>query len=194
MTTPQWANTELSSKLDEWIDAGESAELEFKVELPENRRKLAQEIAAMATSGGGHVLIGVSDEGSAVGLPLNDGGKRDEYFEQVQGIVDTIRPAVDAELNYAVLQSLTILVISIDKQSHPVFYVEQKPYIRDGRRSRAARPEEVVNCVWAHPSSEHKRELERLEALQIENSNRLHTQQMENIAAIGKKTRDSFLS
>lgn len=182
MTIPQWANAEISSQLDAWIAAGESAGLEFKAELPEQRRKLAQEIAAMATSGGGHVLIGVSDAGAVVGLTLTDGGERDDYIEQIQGIVDTVRPAVDAELDYAVTPSFTILVISIGKQSEPVFYVEHRPYIRDGRRSRPARPEEVVSCVWAHPSSEHKRELERI-----------HERQMANIVDCGERARDSFL-
>ncbi|QDT01202.1 AlbA family DNA-binding domain-containing protein [Adhaeretor mobilis] len=182
MSVPQWADEELSASLDSWIAEGESVSLEFKGELPDQRRKIAQEIAAMATSGGGSILMGVSDEGDVVGLPLADGGARDDYFEQIQGIVDTVRPSVAADLQYGVTQSQTILIISIPKQSDPVFYVEHRPYIRDGRRSRPARPEEVVASVWAHPSSEHKREMERI-----------HERQMANIVDGGQRARDSYL-
>ena len=182
MTVPQWADAEASESLDSWIEKGESASLEFKGKLPEQRRKLAQELAAMATAGGGRVLVGVSDDGTVVGLTLSDGGARDEYFEQIQGIVDMVQPSVNADLEFAVTQSKTILVISVGNQSDPVYYVEHRPYIRDGRRSRPARPEEVVSCVWAHPSSEHTRKLERLQE-----------QQMANIVDAGHRARDASL-
>ena len=56
----------------------------------------------------------------------------------------------------------------MQKQQHPVFYYEYRPYVRDGRRARPAEPNEVVKLVWAHPSSEHQRAIERLQEQQIQ--------------------------
>lgn len=46
---------------------------------------------------GGHLLIGVSDDGKAVGLQIFDPSQRDDFFEQVHGIVEMVRPCSACE-------------------------------------------------------------------------------------------------
>jgi predicted HTH transcriptional regulator len=51
-------------RLRSLLEAGESEHLEFKVSLPPER-EIARQLVALANSGGGTLLIGVSDEGGA---------------------------------------------------------------------------------------------------------------------------------
>lgn len=158
---PQWANLKASTDLPSWMEKGESSDLEFKKQIPEDKERLSREAAAMATSGGGKILLGVSDDGSLVGLRLTTGDERDAYIERVQGIVNIVQPPIDVDIEFAVHDSKTALVIDVLAQDHPVSYVAHRPYIRDGRRSRPARPHEVVERVSSHPSSDARRERER---------------------------------
>jgi hypothetical protein len=43
-----------------------------------------------------------------------------------------------------------------------VFYYEGRPYIRIGRKSRPATPEEVKARILAHPTAEHHKRMEDL--------------------------------
>jgi predicted HTH transcriptional regulator len=51
---------------------GERADVEFKTSLADGRR-LVETIAAMATSGGGTILVGVRDDGRPVGVSVGRG-------------------------------------------------------------------------------------------------------------------------
>jgi predicted HTH transcriptional regulator len=73
-----------------------------------------------------------------------------------------------AEILFAVEDNKQVLAIRIPPQDEPVFYYEYRPYVRDGRRSRPATPDEVKERVWAHPSSEFRREAERLKLQQMQ--------------------------
>ena len=73
-----------------------------------------------------------------------------------------------ADILFAVENDTPVLAIRIPPQDEPVFYYDYRPYIRDGRRSRPATPDEVKERVWAHPSSEFKRRMEDLKIKQAE--------------------------
>jgi hypothetical protein len=49
----------------------------------------------------------------------------------------------------------------------PIFYCNNIPYTRDQARSRPAYPEEVKELVWKHPSSNFKREEEKVKIEKI---------------------------
>jgi predicted HTH transcriptional regulator len=159
---PKWADQQLSDKLMEYCEAGESARMEFKGEFPEQSHKLAKEFAALGTSGGGLVLIGVNDNCELVGVDASNGDARDELIERVYGILSRVRPDLNAEPLFAFREGKVVLAVQILEQCEPVFYYDQRPYIRHGTRSRPATPAEVKECVWSHPSSEAQRERERL--------------------------------
>jgi ATP-dependent DNA helicase RecG len=57
---------------EELIAAGESASREFKSTLADSR-KLVETIAAMATIGGGVILVGVRDDGAVIGVEPGEG-------------------------------------------------------------------------------------------------------------------------
>src|SRR4051812_13462080 len=108
---PQWADVELSTQLSSIRAAGEGPTVEFKEQFPEQAHRLAQELAALGTSGGGALFIGINDNCELVGIDAQDGETRDAFFERVQGMISTIRPQLQADVLFAVEGEKTALVI-----------------------------------------------------------------------------------
>ena len=180
---PQWADAGLSQSLPSVRVAGESENTEFKEAFPEQAHRLAKEIAALATSGGGRLFLGVDDAGRVVGLAADTGQRRDELIERACSIARTVKPVPRCSFAFAVQDSNIVLVITVEKPDAPIYYYEYRPYLRDGRRSRPAEPEEVQELVWRHPSSEYKRRLERL---RIEGLERQSQESAERLAMISE--------
>jgi predicted HTH transcriptional regulator len=160
---PAWANVELSQDLPALRASGEGWDLEYKRELPAQAHEIATEIAAFATSGGGRILIGVSDTGELVGLDAASADAADKLRLRAQGILKNVRPGVKADVLVGSEDGKTVLYIRLGKQDEPIYYYDYRPYIRVGTMSRPAEPEEVKERVWAHPSSEFKRKTEEIE-------------------------------
>ena len=165
---PQWADTQLSANLPSVRDTGENSKVEFKEQFPDQAHRLAKELAAFGTSDGGVLYIGIKDNGDLLGIDALDGDSRDKAVERAHGIISTIKPDLLAKILFAVENDKPVLAISVPPQQEPVFYYEGRPYIRDGRRSRPAKPDEVKERVWAHPSSESKRRMEDLKIKEAE--------------------------
>ena len=165
---PRWANTELSEDLPSICEAGESTSVEFKEMFPEQLHKVAQELAALATSGGGILFVGINDNCEIVGVDVPDGDARDKLALRAQGIAESVCPDLKSDVLFAVHGEDTVLAIKIPKQVEPVFYYDYRPYIRDDRLSRRATPNEVKERVWSHPSAEHQRDLERIELQNVQ--------------------------
>lgn len=160
---PLWASKTLSDSLPTVREAGESKEVDFKREFPEQAHRLGKTVASMATSGGGKIYIGVEDDGELYGLNLQDGDARDDVIERSQSIKNSVNPRPEVTIEFAYEKEKTVLVIQVPKQKHPVYYYDGRPYLRDGRSSRIAEPHEVVELVWKHESSEHRKKLEELQ-------------------------------
>lgn len=180
MAVPKWADPEWSARLQDSIDSEEGNRIDFKEKLPEQISDIGKHVAAFATSGGGVILFGVRDDGSICGI-ANTLQDRDELESRVQGAANAVRPAVHFKtvFAWAVSEACPVLVLEInDKQDEPVFYSKHIPYIRDGRSSRPAEPDEVKALVWSHPSSEAKRE---------------HEKTIQRILESGQKNHEEFL-
>ena len=191
---PQWADTQLSDNLPSVREIGETSTVEFKERFPEQAHKLAQELAALGTSGGGILYIGINDNGDLVSIDAQDGDGRDDLFERAQGIISTLRPDLRADILFAVENDKTVLAIRIPSQDEPVFYCQYRPYIRDGRRSRPATPDEVKDRVWAHPSSDFKRRMEELTIQQAEAFQQTSQQRADQSAEHDRMFRESLYS
>jgi len=155
MSLPAWADEQLSVDLPQLRARGEGQHLEFKQEFPEQVSDLAKEIAAFATSNTGTILIGVSDAGDLVGLENVEGAPgRDTLLRRLEGICSgSIRPAVTPSAVWAIESSRIVLVITVPKGSEPVYYSQQRPYLRHITTSRPAEPHEVVDLVRQHLAS-----------------------------------------
>ncbi len=91
----------MSVEVSDLLRRGESAALEFKSSLSDSRR-IIETVAAMATIGGGVILVGVRPDGRPVGSELQDGDlerlvQRILAHTDPRLFVDLDRPEVDGE-------------------------------------------------------------------------------------------------
>jgi len=146
---PPWADAALSERLPILRAQGEGPHLEFKEQFPSNVRELGKEIAAFATSGGGTILVGVSDAGDLVGVPAASTPEgRDNLTQRLAGICSgTVKPAITPSVTFAIESNAPVLVIAVPEGSQPVYYCHHIPYGRHLTSSRPAEPHEVVDKV-----------------------------------------------
>jgi len=113
-------------------------------------RDIAKEVAALSSSDGGLVLIGVDDDGTVRGVPNADSATvRDDLCQRIVGICQKVDPPVRPRLSWAVANGLGVLAISVEKGSEPLYFVEQRPYIRHSTVSRPATAAEVAAAFAA---------------------------------------------
>ena len=79
----------------ELIESGEAASCEFKSTLSDSR-KVVETIAAMATIGGGVILIGVRDDGTVIGAELGEG----ELERLVQRVLAGTDPRIFIDVDH----------------------------------------------------------------------------------------------
>lgn len=150
MTIEPWADALLSVSLSRLAQSGESETVEFKRELPKQVRDLAKEIAAFATSGGGRILLGVADDGSIPGIEnAHDPAVRDDFERRIVGVCQIIDPPVRPRIGWASVVASGVLIVTVEKGSEPLYYVDARAYIRHGTVSRPATPTEVRAILTA---------------------------------------------
>jgi predicted HTH transcriptional regulator len=170
MTVAPWADAKISQMIPTWLASGEGQTIEFKSTFPEQAHTLSENVASFASRGDGVILLGVEKNGTAVGLEGPTEDKRDAHRRRAQSIAQTVKPFPKIECAIGEHNGLVIVVMVIGKQPEPVYYYSGRPYIRDGSVSRIAEPEEVKQFIWAHGSSEHKRNMENLLHQQLKDS------------------------
>lgn len=148
MTIEPWVDPLLSEALPRLAQRGEGETVEFKRELPKQARDLAKEIAAFASSGGGQLLLGVADDGSISGVAnAHDPAVRDDLERRIVGICEIIEPPVRPKIGWASTNGIGVLVITVEKGSESLYFVNGRAYIRHGPVSRPATPAEIRAAV-----------------------------------------------
>ena len=149
MTVPDWADENFSKELPVLRSRGEGQYLEYMESFPQQARELAKEIAAFATSNQGIILLGVSDSGDFVGMAdAKTSQGRDSLMRRIEGICrGTVKPAITPRVCFAVESTEVVLVILVPKGSQPLYYSENRPFLRHLSESRPAEPHEVVDLV-----------------------------------------------
>jgi hypothetical protein len=157
---PAWsgqANIEievdLTTEVELLVAEGESATTEFKRELPDSRESVInvmKTVAAFANGDGGTLLFGVDDEGGVVGVAVRD---RQEALDRVaQLIAAWVRPAADAESEFADLDGEQVLVVRVgrgDDAPYGVSTTERRIdyYVRRSGTTSPATPADVRRFV-----------------------------------------------
>jgi hypothetical protein len=146
---PNWADNNLSKELPVLRARGESQEIEYIEFFPKQAHDLGKEIAAFASSNPGTILIGVTDEGDLKGLDnASTNEERDRYLRRIEGICrGTIKPSITPTVKYACEDGKTIIAIFVPKGSQPVYYSNDRPYVRHITESRPAEPHEVIDLI-----------------------------------------------
>ncbi len=100
--------------LHDLLSAGESAQLEYKRTLADDT-KIIETIAAMATIGGGTILVGVRDDGTPVGVSLGSGA-RERFVQRVMAAID---PKIYLDIDEPVTEGLPLLRIRVPPGDGP---------------------------------------------------------------------------
>ena len=148
------------TELLELLAAGEDSGVEFKTDGIDNRR-LAKELVALANLEGGHVLLGVEDDGTVRGLSRKDPPTQGEDEETprrtyrrleewvMQACRDKIRPEIVPY--FQVLRDVApgrdVAVVRINRgwNVHHMWHNQGRTYyLRVGSLSREASPEELA--------------------------------------------------
>ncbi len=96
------------------IAGGESSSVELKTSLSDTRR-IIETIAAMATSSGGHIIVGVRDNGEVVGAAVGKG----ESERLVQQILANTDPRIFVDVSRQSLGGKTVLLIAVPPSDGP---------------------------------------------------------------------------
>lgn len=134
------------TELLELIRNGENSGVEFKRD-DIDARDLAKELVAFTNHSGGHVLLGVEDDGSVSGIVRPD---LEEWV--MQACRDKIRPEIIPffELIRDVETGKHVAVVTIDRgwSVHAVWHNQRRTYyIRVGTTCREASPEELARLL-----------------------------------------------
>lgn len=124
------------------IKAGESANIEFKVEVPKKSEKYIKSVVAFANTAGGKIIIGVDDESyEIIGVDKN------EVFKIIDGITNTISdmcyPQIFPNIGIDTVDGKCIIVIEIYPGANRPYYIksfgkESGTFIRVSGTSRPA--------------------------------------------------------
>ena len=137
------------------IQAGEGQAVDFKdygsVESTELQRDLAKHIAAFATGDGGVLLLGVRDDGAITGITGAETiPGRDRWRKAIFAASRAVKPAIVVAPDFVEATGQTVLAVRVPRGNEPVYYVANRPYVRDGQASRPAEPDEV-KALYARP-------------------------------------------
>jgi hypothetical protein len=108
---------------------GEGTRVEFKSDFPAQSHAIGKEMAAFANSGGGTLLMGVTDEGAPIGIE-----HADRVVERLAGIARACSLTVSPEIDKFQISKNIIIVYVKVKPSAPCIY-EGKVYQRIGSTS-----------------------------------------------------------
>lgn len=124
------------------IKAGESVNIEFKVEVPKKSEKYIKSVIAFANTAGGKIVIGVDDETHEI-----VGVDKDEVFKIMDNITNTISdmcyPQIFPNIGVDTVDGKSIIVIEIYPGASRPYYIkslgkEVGTYIRVSGTSRPA--------------------------------------------------------
>ncbi len=105
------------------IRAGESANIEFKVELPKKGEKYIKSIVAFANTAGGKIIIGVDDETHRI-----VGVDKDEVFHIMDNIANTISdmcsPQIFPNIGADTIEGKCIIVVEIYPGANRPYYIK----------------------------------------------------------------------
>src|SRR6266404_1471401 len=138
-TAPQTSRTELMRL----VRGGEDTFLELKVKLS-NPEKIAQEIVALANTGGGVIVFGVNDQLRVEGI--EDGENVQDELVRIcrEEVVPPIVPFID---RIAFDNGRRIVALDVSGKRRPYRTRDGRFFVRIGAEKREALPEELATLL-----------------------------------------------
>src|SRR5258705_9187279 len=133
---PQTSRTELLRL----IRAGEDTFLELKVKLS-NSERIAQEIVALANTGGGVIVFGVNDQLRVEGIEEGEAVQDELVRICREEVIPSLVPFID---RIAFDNGRRILALDVSGKRRPYRTPDGRFFIRVGAEKREASPEELA--------------------------------------------------
>jgi len=135
-----------TAELLEIVARGEDGRHQFKANFT-NVNALATELVAFSNSGGGMILIGVSDDGSFSGLTRHDMGRLNQLVSNAAS--QSVRPAINPQTeNISVPEGLVMVVRVSDGVSKPYMDKEGSIWVKSGSDKRKATSREEIQRMF----------------------------------------------
>ena len=127
--------------------SGESVQVEYKSDVPTKFRKLSKEIAAFASTEGGRIYIGISDQGQIIGINnKKEQGWLDRFQQNLMNFVyENVKPTPTLSVDELSIRDKMVIQITVEKGPEPMYYLRNVPYVRRLTTSRPATPSDVKN-------------------------------------------------
>jgi len=126
------------------IALGENLNVEFKAKLSStNAKAICKEIAALAATTGGHLFVGVADDGNILGLesPCDVRDKIERWS------ADSIVPPPVINPTVLKLAGLEVLVVEVANGTAPLYSFDDRFYIRVGTSSVTLDAARIIDVV-----------------------------------------------
>ncbi len=122
------------------IKQGENDKVEFKLNI---QKEIAADICAFLNTDGGHILIGIDNDGNVIGIDDLNASK-----QKLADIINSINPHVEIktsslDLSFMEKQGKCILIIEIEKDSK-LYSWKNRAHIRVGRNNRPLTINELI--------------------------------------------------
>ncbi len=163
--------------MEDTLLKGKSNNIEYKVEIPNDKKKFLKTVVAFTNGNGGQLVFGVDDKTNKV-----IGIDRENLFKDMDAITDSIfeacEPKILPDLSLRTIDDKTVIVVNILSGSY-------KPYF--------LKPEGVVEGTYIRVSATPRRaEWHILQELILEGQNQFYDQQIVNDLEISDEDINNF--
>lgn len=125
----------------------ETSTVQFK-ETINNINQLSQEMVAFSNTLGGHLIIGVADNGKVHGLSPNDIRKLNQWIGNAS--TELIKPPISPLTDVINIQGKDVLVVEVLQGTNKPYYTNEGiSYVKKGSDKRIAPPEEILRMFQA---------------------------------------------
>lgn len=101
----------MDDDLSQMLTGGETLEIEFK-DGSINDRELVETVACLANASGGHLLVGVADDGTVTGCPLRHGDRTDPVRVEAM-VTNRTEPSVATRASIRRHNDVEVLVVEV---------------------------------------------------------------------------------
>jgi predicted HTH transcriptional regulator len=138
--------------VEEAIRLGEGPSVEFKRSIshdsPNSVEQVLQTIVAFLNSGDGTMFIGIEDDQTIRGVPVQSPQEKDRFAQKIYHVArQRIRPSPAIQVDFAEASGLAICRIFVPRGEEPLYYLDGVIYVRYGPTDIKAQPEIVKKLL-----------------------------------------------
>jgi ATP-dependent DNA helicase RecG len=146
-----------TSEILDIIARGEDGKHQFKANFT-NVNSLAAELVTFSNSGGGTILIGVSDDGTFVGLSRQDMGRLNQLVSNAAS--QSVRPPINPQTENVLMPEGLVMVVTVpDGISKPYMDNNGAIWVKSGSDKRKVTSREEIQRMYQSASLIHGDEI-----------------------------------